>query len=415
MASVSKLALMATVLAALVVIGCQPSAEGPGNLPALGVPDADLKALAEGNNAFAIDLYKKLAAESDGNVVVSPYSIRTALAMTYAGARGETASEMAKVLGFGSQNEKVHAAAQSLAGKLSRTLNVGRQEFRSRNSLWLNEQTPFVDDFLRIARSNYDAQVTQVDFEQPEVAVAAVNQWVDKETDGRIRNLLENRDVSKETRLVLANATFLKGLWQYPFDKSKTADAKFFASSSRTAKVKMMQLELEARFWEGNGIKIASIPLQKNTASMMVIVPNQVDGLAAIESKLTPKLLSAWYKDQTEVNLSLHFPRWTVRNKYDLVPTLRAMGMERPFDPKADFSGISQGIGLSKVIHEATVVVDEEGSEATAATAVVGAVPVIETIPLKHLELKVERPFCFAIWDHGTQSILFMGRVALPD
>lgn len=428
MSSHSMVVTMAAVLVALVAcgLGCMPPGEEPETPPVPGVPadepkveappsvpDADLKALAEGNNAFAIELYKKLAAESDGNIVVSPYSIRTALAMTYAGARGETAEEMAKVLGFGDLGERVHDAQHVLARKLSRNLNVGRQEYRSQNSLWLNNRTHFKGDFLRIAKSSYDAQATGVDFDSsPESAVGAINQWVVKETNGRIRHLLESRDVPEGTQLILANATFLKGLWQYPFDSTKTADATFHTSPNRTVKVKMMQHKIATSFWEGDGLKVAFIPYQNNSASMMLIVPDRVDGLVALESKLTSNMVDTWYTKQAEVLLSLRFPRLTVDNKRDLVPSLKAMGMAQAFNEKADFSGItSQGIGLSKVIHEATIEVNEEGAEAAAATAVVGVVPIGPQVIPKSRELNVDRPFCFAIYDHTTRSILFLGRV----
>lgn len=382
------------------------------------VPTEDLKALVEGNNAFAIGLYKKIAEKEKGNIVFSPHSIHTALAMTYAGARGDTAKEMAKVLGFGLlTQEKVHACQHSLARKLSHNWNVGKQEFRSSNSLWLNKKSHFEADFLHIARTSYEAQANNVDFESaPEAAVGAINNWVAKETNERIRQLLMNDDVPQGTRLVLVNATFLKGLWQYPFDKTKTIEGDFHTSPERTVKAKMMQQKLMAYFWEGEGLKVASIPYQNNTASMMLIVPDQIDGLDALENKLTAKMMKTWYTGQAEVSLTLHLPRCTARNKRDLAPSLAAIGMAKPFGDNCDLRGISAEFGrISKVVHEAVIEVNEEGAEAAAATAVVGVQPVTERVIPKSRELNVDRPFCFAIYNHTTQSILFIARIVNPN
>ena len=424
--------LAAALLTGLAVtIGCQRSAEPPEDRveeadegpaePLAPASAEDREALAEGGNRFAVALYRKVAAEAKGDVFLSPYSISAALAMTCAGARTETAAQMAKVLGIDGLGERVHPAHADLAWRLKGDGKEGRPEFRVANSLWGQKGLPFEGDFLKLTKTHYGAGLREVDFiDDREAARATINQWVAGRTRDKIPELLRMEDLAENTRLVLTNAIYFKGLWRNPFTKANTKPEPFWASAEKSADVPTMRRSVEAMFHEGDGFKAVALPYGRGPVGMILVVPDARDGLAVVERKLTAEAVRGWFAHQPASEVDLRMPVFKSKGRFQLADTLKGMGMERPFSNDADFSGMVSPsevkLKISKVIHEAVIEVNEEGTEAAAATAVLmGAITVSEPRrPPRRVELRADRPFLHLIVDHTDGTILFLGRYTGP-
>ena len=374
------------------------------------VPDADAKALVEGGNRFAIDLYKKLAAEP-GNVVCSPYSVSAALTMTYAGARGETAAEMAKVLHIAGLAARVHPAHADLAWRLKSDPAKGQPEFNVANALWGQTGYGFRPEFLALTRTHYGAGLTEVDYvKDTEGARRTINGWVGDQTKGKIPELLPPGILNPATRLVLTNAIYFKGSWLNEFDPKLTVDDKFRVTANETVPVRMMNRRGPMPLYEGDGVQVVRLPYRGEAKSMLLVVPDGATDLAAVEGKLTAEQVQQWRAGLHEVDVRLQLPKFKASGKSELSTALKALGMPLAFqDGVADFSGMTdrECLYIAAVLHEAVVDVDEQGTVATAATAVEmfgDAAPRVITV-------RADRPFLFLIVDDVTQAILFVGRV----
>jgi len=393
-------------------------------------PPEDLKALAEGNNQFAIDLYKKLAEKSDGNIFFSPYSIRTALGMTYAGARGETAEQMAKTLHFTLPAEKLHpafgATAQQLKGN---TKNPPEPTIRSKsdhkfvlptmepfqltvaNALWGQQGLPFQREFLDVTKTNYASGFRELDFAgDTEGSRKTINRWVEEKTKNKIKELLKPDDLSSVTRLVLTNATHFKAAWAIPFLKGETRDALFEITADEKVTVAMMQTQ-DAHFdyFATDDCEWVKLPYC-DRASMLLLLPRK-GKLAVVEGKLTPLFIQEALGNIGPRTGKVLLPKFQVRTTAQLNTDLSRLGMPVAFSGNADFSGMVPGGGfkIGSVIHEAYVNVDEVGTEAAAATAVM--MNLSNPAPFS---FTANRPFLFFICDNKTESILFSGRVVRP-
>jgi serpin B len=395
----------AFILSLWAVAGCEPAP--------VAVPPADVKALVAGGNAFAIDLYKQLAGEK-GNVVCSPYSVSAALAMTYAGARGDTAAEMAKVLGFTTLGERVHPAQADLARRLKGDSAKGQPEFNVANALWGQRDYGFRPEFLKLTQAHYGAGLREVDYVRDTAGSRkTINAWVGDQTKGKIPELIPDGVLSSGTRLVLTNAIYFKGSWLDEFKPKETTDDKFRVTLTESVPVRMMNQHKSAAFYAGDGVKVVRLPHQGKAKSMLVVVPDEVEGLAAVEGKLSAEQVVKWRAGLHEGDVQLQLPKFKATAKSRLGETLRAMGMPLAFtDGGADFTGMSdrEHLFIGAVVHEAVVEVDEQGTVAAAATAVemkAASAPLIVTV-------RADRPFLFLIVDDATQAILFVGRVTKP-
>ncbi len=409
----TRLLRIVATLTVLTAAGCnspdtaQPLVEEP-RPPA--VPEADAKALVEGGNRFAIDLYKGLAAEP-GNVVCSPYSVSAALAMTYAGARGETAVEMAKVLHIGGLAGRVHPAHADLAWRLKGDPAAGQPEFSVANALWGQRDYGFRPDFLTLTRTHYGAGLREVDYVgDSEGARRTINGWVGDQTKGKIPELLPAQILNGPTVLVLTNAIYFKGSWRDEFDPKITADDKFHPTLLETVPVRMMNRRGPMSVHEGDGVQVVRLPYRGEAKSMLVVVPDSATGLAAVEAKLTAGQVQLWRTGLREAEVKLQLPKFKASGKSRLDGPLTALGMPRAFcEVEADFSGMTGQpvLYIGAVQHEAVVEVDEQGTVATAATAVV----MYERRARRMVTVRVDRPFLFLIVDDVTGAILFVGRV----
>lgn len=385
---------------------------------------ADLRSAADSVQAFGLDLYGLLAVRArDGNLVFSPSSIVTALAMTYAGAAGSTAEEMAKVLHFALEDGRLHQAFNSLDATLEsrsweRKNPDGTVEgilVKTANSLWGQKDTVFEQIFLDTLAANYSAGIRLVDYKTAaEGARRAINAWVAGETNNKITDLIPAGALDTLTRLVLVNAVYLDATWAAQFDPMLTTDGPFTTPSGANVTARMMRQRSSFPYARGDVWQAVELPYVGGQMSMLLIVPDQ-GHLAEIEKRITAGLLDEAASAMTpgsEVVLTM--PKFEFRTQTGLKDALIALGMTTAFNPmSADFSGMTrqESLFISDVIHEAYIAVDEEGTEAAAATAVVMTA---SGMPLDVVELTIDRPFLFALRDKETGAVLFLGRVADP-
>ena len=375
-----------------------------------------MSSLVEGNSQFAVDLYGKLR-NQPGNLFFSPSSISTALAMTYAGARGETAEQMARVLHFPAPTGQasrslrwLHAALRPVAEKPGYRLNVA-------NRLWGQQGYHFLPDFLAVTRDFFHAELAEVDFiGHTELARETINEWVEKQTQDKIKDLVTRGVLTPLSRLVLTNAIYFKGDWTRPFPKAATGDEIFHVSSDKTTTTPLMHKTDDFKFAAVDGLKALELPYGNGDLSTVVLLPDEIDGLSALEQKLSYEGLTRWTNGLQKRKVQVFLPRFKLTSEFSLSTVLAAMGMPLAFDEKrADFTGIStqEPLYISAVLHKAFVDVNEEGTEAAAATGVVIATRAA-MIPREPLLFRADHPFLFLIVDNRTKSILFLGRVVDP-
>lgn len=383
------------------------------------IDDERLTALAADNARFALDLHGNLASRDAGNTFLSPYSISVALAMTYAGARGETRRQMAETLHY-ALGAEVHPAFEDLRGTLeSRETAIDPVEdeavdaFRLdvANALWGREEFPFADDYLALLETNYGAGLRRADFAgDPEGERGRINRWVADQTEDRIQNLLPRGSIDAATVLVLTNAIYFLAGWIHQFDPEQTAEGRFRALDGTESTVPFMHQEVRTNFASVEGADVVELPYSGEAVSMVVIVPDE-GAFAAFERDLDAARLFDIFDHLQDAQGTLALPAFEFETKIQLSEVLSDLGMPVAFGGNADFSGMVEGGGggiwIDEVYHEAFVSVDEEGTEATAATAVV----MRESAPPEWGELRVDRPFLFCIRDRPTDAVLFLGRV----
>jgi serpin B len=379
---------------------------------------SDQTAVVEGNNEFAVALYGKLCSQ-DGNLFFSPESISTALAMTYAGARSDTATEMAKTLHFALPPDRLHPAM----GALLSGLNASHDNYQLRvaNALWAQQDYKFRDDFLKLTESDYGAGSNQVDFSgATEAARLTINQWVEQKTSDKIKDLLKPGVLNPATRLVLTNAIYFKADWLAQFQKAHTADENFYLSTAhKNVTASLMHRTGSYNYFNGGTFQALEILYKSGDLSMIVFLPKDVDGLPAFEQSLTPSNTRQWLSQLQPVpRVIVTFPKIKVTEQFELGRTLASMGMPAAFKlGAADFSGMTgnRELFLSAVIHKAFIDVNEAGTEAAAATAAV-MVGMAMRAPDRTppTEFRADHPFLFLIRDNRSGSILFMGRVTDP-
>lgn len=368
-----------------------------------------------GVNRFAQDVYGALP--SAGNLVFSPTSMYLALAMTYAGAAGVTADEMGQVLHIGDDETTFHQAMNALDLALeSRSFSEGddRVQLGIANSLWAQQDTTFQQPFLDTLAAYYGAGVRLVDFKTAaEQARLAINGWVADETDDKIAELIPAGMLDELTRLVLVNAIYLDATWAQPFDAADTHEGPFTRDDGSIVQVPMMHQTGRFAYGAGDGWQAIELPYSGNDLAMLLVVPD--DGsFGEVEDRLRDGLLADAIASLGEADVALTMPKFEMRTRAGLNSVLSGLGMPTAFDSdRADFSGMTRDerLFITDVVHEAFIAVDEEGTEAAAATGVVMGVT---SAPLVEVQLTIDRPFLFALRDIETGAILFLGRVLDP-
>jgi serpin B len=412
------------VLLILPLIACDQSAAGEvlksdkERITSPDVSTSEQELLVEGNSAFAFELYQALKGK-EGNLFYSPYSISVALAMTYAGARNETAQQMADTLQFLLEQDRLHPAFNWLDAELaSRGEGAeGKDEegFKLNivNAIWGQKDYSFLSTFLDVLAENYGAGLRILDFiTETEASRLAINQWVSDQTEGRIKDLIPQGAIDALTRLVLTNAIYFNAAWEDPFDEDVTADGPFYLLDGGQVIVPMMEQTEGFGYTEGEGYQAVELLYDGNELSMVIFLP-EAGNFDAFEEGLQAQQVCDIISGLQLTGVTLTMPQFEFDSEFSLNDTLADMGMPIAFSGDADFSGMTgnRDLFISDVIHKAFVAVDEAGTEAAAATAVI--MPESGP-PDPTVAVTIDRPFIFLIRDIETGAILFAGRVMNP-
>ena len=366
-------------------------------------------------NLLAVKLYGRLSVSSGAtqSFCFSPYSVSSALAMTYAGASGSTAEEMEKNLGF---SEGMHASGAALREGLAS--RPGGAEISIANSIWPQKGYRFLKSFTGLLEKSYGALLTPVDFmKQPESARRQINGWVSERTDGRITDILPPDSVDSSSRLVLVNAVYFKAAWQAEFQEGATREQEFLLAEGGSVMTPMMHSVRSAGYFDTESFQAVKLPYKGGGFSMIIVLPREKDGLAALEANLGTGLLEDFRLKPEARRVDLAIPKFRAESAFSLAEALKELGVKSAFDDEAaDFSLMNGkgGLYISAVAHKAFVAADEGGTEAAAATAV-GMARMSAAYPEEpEAVFRADHPFLFLIEDAGTGTILFMGRVSRP-
>jgi serpin B len=415
---------LTVILASLTLIftsrsGAQESSATSPASPDIETVVAETALLVGANNNFTAGLYRQIQAKP-GNIFVSGYSLAVALDMTFAGARGETASQMQQTLTLHFDSTQLPLKSSMLMSSLN-----SRQGYQLSvaNALWGQSGFNFRPEFLDLTQKFYSAGFKQADFSKPdtrEKACQEINSWVEDNTRQKIKNIINPLNLSELTRLVLVNAIYFKAAWLKQFEKSLTKDADFTRTDGRKVKAPLMHNTDNFGYAETAKLQVLKLPYAQNDMSMYIILPKDPADLVGLEVLLNSNQLKNWFDSVKDREVAVTLPRFKIEKKYELNDVLSGMGMRDAFDDKnADFSGMAvlkpdERLFISKVIHQTFVEVDEQGTEAAAATAVVMDKAMAVMNPPKPVEFMANHPFIFAICDNATNSILFMGRLEDP-
>jgi serpin B len=368
--------------------------------------------VVQGNTRFALELYQKLQV-TEGNLFFSPYSISSTLAITYAGAREDTEAQMAKALHFLLDQKQIHPAFGLLGAKLEQVGKQGHVQLKVANALWPRKGYAILKEYLTLTDKFYGAQVIPIDFGDEDAARHRINHWVEEKTGSRIKDLIPPGILDSLTRLVLVNAIYFKGEWATQFDPSLTSDAAFLTAPDKPVQASMMNRKAQFRYAEGEGLQILELPYNGDNLSMIVALPRAPDGMVKLEDSLAVENLENWVKDLVEMEVEVPLPIFEITFPFRLDDTLKFMGMVNAFSERADFSGInsSKELFIGAVIHKAFITVNEQGTEAAAATALTMRT---KALAFPAVVFRADHPFVFLIRENSTGSILFIGRVANP-
>ena len=378
--------------------------------------------ISRANNSFAVDLYARLAEERQTeNLFFSPTSIETALAMTYAGARGSTAGQMAKVLHLPPEAQSIHQDFGSFLKQLNAAKTAEGKtrgyELTVANALWGQKGYSFLPGFVGLLETYYGAGLDEVDFKSDsEGARKTINAWVAKETRDKIKDLIGQGLLTPDTRLVLTNAIYFKGKWAAPFEKKATRDEPFHLSAEQQKTVPLMHRTGSYGYREEENFQALRLTYVGDELSMIILLPKKIDGLEALEKELTREKLSQWFSRLREQKVVVSVPRFKATAQFELNSALASLGMSDAFDAGcADFSGMTgnRNLCISNVIHKAFVEVNEQGTEAAAATGVVMELTAALPSPPPP-EFRADHPFLFVIREEKSGTILFMGRLVDP-
>ncbi len=413
------------LMAGMACAGCATAAQEEER----EVRPAAREMVVNGNNQFAMELYSKLRGGEE-NLFFSPYSVSTALAMVYAGARDATAEQMARALRYPTEPEVLSDLGMAeepmtpeefaaAFGQIMRDLNEqGSEEayeLRIANALWAQEDFDFLDSFVEFVESQYQGRVRNVDFVAATAQVRQrINAWVEEQTNGKVKDLLSPGTLDAMTRLVLTNAIYFKGDWARQFQEDRTQEAAFTLIGGNTVQVPMMNQRAEFDYAQADELQVLRLPYVGEELSMILLLPSEADGIGRLEQMLSRENLEGWLKRLGEREVIVSVPKFEMTSKFSLASMLRSMGMVRAFSDDADFSGMTgrRNLFLSAVIHQAYIDVNEEGTEAAAAT---GAVMKLTSVgPERTPVFRADHPFIFMIREDTSGSILFFGRVMNP-
>ena len=370
----------------------------------------------EANNRFAINLYSQYKSE-EGNIFFSPFSISTAMAMVYEGAEGKTAKEIKSVFGF----PKYDNSRRNQYSDLLSEINKKDKEYalKTANALWAEQDFHFLDEYLTTVEKYYGGKTTNLDFKnEPEASRLIINNWVEDKTNNKIKDLFPEGSIHPLTRLVLTNAIYFKAKWLIQFDADKTSDEYFRVNPDKSIKVPMMQPTSQKstfNYTQNKDLQILEMPYAGEDLSMLILLPLD-DDIEALENSFTIEKLTEWKKSLRKRRVKIYISKFKFKTKYFMKNTLSNLGMPTAFTNSADFSGMTgtKDLKIDKVIHQAFIEVNEEGTEAAAATGVIMYMTSFRKQKHPTPVFKADHPFIFIIQQNETGNILFMGRVNNP-
>ena len=402
-----------TILAVILVILISGYIKGAAvKVDDTGWTSEGVNTVVNANNQFAFDLYSQFKEESkDENIFFSPYSISVALTITYEGARGETAEEMQSVLYI---PEDANLRRANFA-KIINEINKPDKKYKlhTANALWPRINFQLLEEYQNTIDTYYGGKVTRLDYtREAEKSRQTINSWIEDKTEDKIKDLIPPGTLKPDTVLVLTNAIYFKGTWVLQFDPKDTRDEDFTTSAGQIVKVPMMRLagdDAEFNYAETKDVQILEMPYEGENLSMLIILPKE-NNLENIEESIAPEKLSEWKNMLRKQRVDVFIPKVKFETKYFMADTLAEMGMPTAFTESADYSGINRqgGIWIDEVIHQAFVEVNEEGTEAAAATA--EGMWKMQITPV----FRADHPFIFIIQQKDTGNILFLGRVSDP-
>ena len=405
------LGIIITCLVAVIVIAVLFYPQAPSQPLAIDTyaTEESVSTLSDYMNDFCFELFHNISFNKTENLFISPYSIFVALAMTYEGARNDTAEEMKNVLHFPQNDETMLCSF----GKIYNLLNQHKEyTLSTANALWTQKNYPFLSKYLNFIENYYMGKATDVDFANAEMAAQQINQWVEEHTNGKIKDLLSGSDIHPLTKMILTNAIYFKGDWLYQFNREHTSELDFEISPGNTVKVPMMSLsEGGFNYTETNDVQILELPYKGEELSMIIILPKE-NNLAAVEQMIDRETLYSWQASFSQTTVDVSLPKFKLETEYRLREYLVDMGMKIPFTMDADFSGMTgyQELFIEKVLHKAYIEVNEEGTEAAGATSVH---MVLKSSP-QGVVFNADHPFLFLIQQKETGTILFMGKIFDP-
>jgi len=420
--------IIIAVVSATVVLFLYPySPDQPPIVDDTGSTQQGIQEVVNANNQFAFELYSELNKNENGNIFYSPYSVSSALAMTYEGAKGQTKDEMKSVFHFPEDN-----ILRPNFGAIYNEINKKDKNYQlnTGNALWVQQDYPFLEEYTNTVEKYYGGKTANVDFvEETEKSRQTINSFIEEQTNDKIKNLIPQGVLSPMTRLVLTNAIYFKGTWEWEFDKSDTRDQDFKITPDNIVKTPMMYMDPDKakfNYADTRELQILELPYKDNEISMLILLPKQgedydydtgemiVSDYTLEDIELSSEKLNEYKAQMSETKLdSISLPKFEFDSKYLMSETLKAMGMPTAFDVEnADFSGMTEEdkLFISQVIHQGYIKVDEKGTEAVAATAV--TMEAGSAMPRNYL--KADHPFIFIIQEKETGNILFLGRVTDP-
>ena len=415
-----------TATAVLFLFPYQP--DQPPPVDDTGSTPQGVQEVVNANNQFAFELYSELNKDEDSNIFYSPYSISAALAMTYEGAKGQTADEMKSVFHFPENN-----ILRPNFAAIYTEINKGTKDYelKTGNALWVQQDYPFLEDYTNRVENYYGGKVANVDFvSETEKSRQIINSFIEEQTNNKIKDLIPSGVLNSLTRLVLTNAIYFKGTWEWEFDKSDTHEQDFKITPINIVKTSMMSMKnekAEFNYADIEDLQILELPYKGEDISMLILLPKQGEdydfetgevttfNYTLEDIELSSEKLNEYKAQMQETKLdSISLPKFEFDSKYTLNENLKALGMPTAFSGGADFSGMdgTKNLFISAVIHQAYVKVDEEGTEAAAAT---GIVMELKSVPMPRNVFRADHPFIFIIQQKETGNILFMGRVNNPN
>ena len=410
---IAAIVLMAIVIAAGGIFFNPFSPKNYIKVDDSGSTQQGIQEVVNANNQFALELYSKLDKSEQQNIFYSPYSISSALAMTYEGAGGKTAEEMKSVFHFPESN-----ILRPNFAAIYKEINKGDKEYelKTGNALWVQKNYPFLGEYTDTVEKYYGGKATNLDFiNNAEESRQIINSFINDQTNDKIKDIIPQGALNDGTRLVLTNAIYFKGTWEWEFDKSDTREQDFKISPTEIVKTQMMYMDPEKaiiNYTELEDLQILELPYKGEDISMLILLPKE--NLSLIESQLTAEKIKEYKSQMKETTLdAIYLPKFEFNSKYFMVDTLKELGMPTAFNPdEADFTGMTgnKDLYITEVIHQAYVKVDEKGTEAAAATAVVTG---ITSVAPQNI-FRADHPFIFIIQERKTGNILFIGRVVDP-